>query len=79
VCGCVCVCVQFVNCEKKNGELKVLGVESPETRHVVSKGVGSAGEEACFRGQTTGITNWECCPMSGYVVKQRWRPLTGSG
>jgi len=31
-----------------------------------------------FRGQTTGINNWACCPMSGYVVKQTGWPLTGS-
>jgi len=28
--------------------------------------------------QATRIDYWEYCPMSGHVVYQRWRPLTGS-
>jgi len=32
----------------------------------------------CFLGQTTRIDYWEYCPMSGYVLNQRCRPLTGS-
>jgi len=26
----------------------------------------------------TDMGYWEYCPMSGYVINQRWRPLTGS-
>jgi len=31
-----------------------------------------------FRGQTTDLDYWEYCPMSGYDVNQRWRPLIGN-